>query len=595
MKNFDLYVQPSTVLCNWDNSFFFVIIFFAGKYTFAISSDDSSELWLSSDENPSNVKLIAWVGNRTLLSGVFKTKIAEFTKYKTQMSRPVFLHKGKKYFIEVLHKQGSLQDHVLVGWKIPGLSHFRHLSGKSISLFINDSKASKDVTVYAQFIPQDLPSHSHYKALSIRLDPSVFKFGSEDLRDKAHRANFVDERDTENLFPSCPYKPSYLVDFKLKRYEGVTLIHDSAVYPTDNTDLTHMKRYDDTCALQRLKDSHGNNLRSLPPKLKSKQSLYENGSIIVFRSGNGFLPLSFAKSATEKEQAEEELLEMQIDIRDIKKRSQEVEDAAQPENTVPRSKTPRSLSQKDGENVFEMKKKAKRKNIVPLKRRKRSTSTNDKESSYNKDGMITKKNRPRQGSRVGSKDASKHDRRTSAHGGSRDKDSRDFVRDRSNGVNIATPVGTQRRLLSFSADKKSSSINGGEKNVSLQTNSYLGDYNSYSSRSQRGRNSSYGNIQQRRGRAQFYPINKLDDLSTRMNAAREFVRKMADVVQRYNHRVNSRSVAEAVYKKFGVTLKIPNLIRVPEYDAWIFHQNSTKCASDGNLLLNNDVSMIYLF
>ena len=106
--------------------------------------------------------------------------------------------------------------------------------------------------------------------------------------------------------------------------------------------------------------------------------------------------------------------------------------------------------------------------------------------------MITKKNRPRQGSRVGSKDASKHDRRTSAHGGSRDKDSRDFVRDRSNGVNIATPVGTQRRLLSFSADKKSSSINGGEKNVSLQTNSYLGDYNSYSSRSQRGRNSSYG-------------------------------------------------------------------------------------------------------
>ena len=165
VKNFDLYVQPSTVLCNWDNSFFFVIIFFAGKYTFAISSDDSSELWLSSDENPSNVKLIAWVGNRTLLSGVFKTKIAEFTKYKTQMSRPVFLHKGKKYFIEVLHKQGSLQDHVLVGWKIPGLSHFRHLSGKSISLFINDSKASKDVTVYAQFIPQDLPSHSHYKAL----------------------------------------------------------------------------------------------------------------------------------------------------------------------------------------------------------------------------------------------------------------------------------------------------------------------------------------------------------------------------------------------------------------------------------------------
>ena len=133
------------------------------------------------------------------------------------MSRPVFLHKGQKYFIEALHKQANLQDHILVGWKIPGLNHFRHLSGSSISTVIDDVKAPKDVTEYAEFIPQDLPSHSHYRTSSVTLDPNFFKFGSDDLRETAHMAKLVDERDIEKIFPSCPYSPSYLVDFKLRR------------------------------------------------------------------------------------------------------------------------------------------------------------------------------------------------------------------------------------------------------------------------------------------------------------------------------------------------------------------------------------------
>lgn len=592
----------------------YFIFYLLGKYTFAISSDDSSELWLSSDENPSKVKLIAWVGNRTLLSGTFKTKIAQFTKYKTQLSRPVFLHKGQKYFIEALHKQANLEDHILVGWKIPGLNNFRHLTGSSISAVIDDVKAPKDVTAYADYIPQDLPSHSHYRTSSITLDPNVFKFGSDDLRDKAHMAKFVDERDIEKIFPSCPYNPSYLVDFKLRRYDGVKLIHDTALYPDDHSDLTHMKQYDQ-CVRRRIKDSHGNQVGTLPLKLKSNNSLYESGSITVFRDGKAFLPLSFAKSAEEREQAEEQLLETQMDLRDIKRLSQEVEDSTQSPKKAHPTEMAHSSPKHDQENTFEMKKKTKRKDsdTASVKRTKRSTHKKEESPEKSKDGKSrdkTRKRRPLQASRIDSKKKNSRDSET----GSRDR-SRDQAPRQSNGYESSR--GTQRKLLSFNTNSRASSnstvvpANGtgsnrvnpprasqnspgmSKRNDNLEQNrGYNFGYNMYNSLPQRGKNSSYSNLPQRRGRIQFYPVDKQDDQMTRMNAAREFVRKMIYAVQMYNHRVNSRALTDAVYRKFGVKMKIPNIVRVPDYNAWIFHQNRTNCASDGNLLLNEDVSTL---
>ena len=585
----------------------------SGKYTFVISSDDSSELWLSSDENPLKVKLIAWVGNRTLLSGAFKTGIGQFTKYKTQLSRPVFLHKGQKYFIEALHKQANLQDHILVGWKIPGLSHFRHLSGSSISTVIDDIKAPKDVTEYAEFIPQDLPSHSHYRTSSVTLDPNLFKFGADDLRDKAHMAKLVDERDIKKIFPSCPYSPSYLVDFKLRRYDGVTLIHDTALYPNDHSDLTHMKRYD-KCLRRRIKDSHGNQVGSLPPKLKANQSLYEDGSIAVFRDGRAFLPLSFAKSAEEREQTEEQLLETQMDLRDIKRLSQEVEDSTQSSKEAHPTEQAHSSPKHNQEKMFEMKKRAKRKKTITGsdKRTERSSSKKEQFHAKNEDskGRIkTRKRRPPQASPVGSKQEDARDIETVSPDRSRDQAPRDLTI-QLNGEDSS--IGTRRKLLAIDADSTmvrvrsrgiaSDGVNptGSSHNTSAvnRSNDNLEPSGRYTlfgygnALPQREQNSSHSKSPLRRGRIQFYPVDKQDDEMTRMNAAREFVRKMIYAVQIYNHRVNSRALAEAVYRKFGVKMKIPNIVRVPDYNAWIFHQNITKCATDGNLLLSTDVSTL---
>ena len=70
----------------------------SGHYQFSISSDDFSELWLSSNENPNNASLICHIGGRDEEKGTFVfgwTGPSEFNKYESQMSRRIHLKEGK--------------------------------------------------------------------------------------------------------------------------------------------------------------------------------------------------------------------------------------------------------------------------------------------------------------------------------------------------------------------------------------------------------------------------------------------------------------------------------------------------------------------
>ncbi|GAB3528714.1 hypothetical protein GCM10027443_07050 [Pontibacter brevis] len=82
-----------------------------GDYTFWIASDQDSELWLSTDENPSNKRKIASV------SGL--TNSREWTKYASQTSALISLQAGRKYYIEALHKESTGSDNLAVGWRLP--------------------------------------------------------------------------------------------------------------------------------------------------------------------------------------------------------------------------------------------------------------------------------------------------------------------------------------------------------------------------------------------------------------------------------------------------------------------------------------------
>ncbi|MEO5563650.1 MAG: ExeM/NucH family extracellular endonuclease [Chitinophagaceae bacterium] len=82
-----------------------------GNYIFYIASDEQSELWLSTDENPANINRIAYVETRTGFRSYFSNA--------TQRSVPIRLIKGARYYIESLHKEGTGTDHLSVSWLMP--------------------------------------------------------------------------------------------------------------------------------------------------------------------------------------------------------------------------------------------------------------------------------------------------------------------------------------------------------------------------------------------------------------------------------------------------------------------------------------------
>jgi glucose/arabinose dehydrogenase len=83
-----------------------------GDYRFWIASDDSSELWLSTDADAHNKRYLAGVSGWTPHRGWDQTG--------GQASAPVALEAGRRYYIEILHKQADQKDSLSVAWQIPG-------------------------------------------------------------------------------------------------------------------------------------------------------------------------------------------------------------------------------------------------------------------------------------------------------------------------------------------------------------------------------------------------------------------------------------------------------------------------------------------
>jgi hypothetical protein len=83
----------------------------AGNYTFSISSDETSNLYLGADENPATKQLIAWVDPRS--------QPGNYTTHYGQQSAPIPLQAGRRYYVEVVHHEANLIDHLSVQWRLP--------------------------------------------------------------------------------------------------------------------------------------------------------------------------------------------------------------------------------------------------------------------------------------------------------------------------------------------------------------------------------------------------------------------------------------------------------------------------------------------
>lgn len=83
----------------------------SGSYEFFLRSDDGSELWLSSDDNPANLALIA---EELGCCAAFQ----ETGDPRT--SAPINLVAGRRYAIQVLWKEGGGGDYAQVAWRKSG-------------------------------------------------------------------------------------------------------------------------------------------------------------------------------------------------------------------------------------------------------------------------------------------------------------------------------------------------------------------------------------------------------------------------------------------------------------------------------------------
>ncbi len=84
-----------------------------GEYTFYISGDDETQLWLSDSQSPDTAVQIAMT---------MSTPVENYTRYSSQTSGVHYLEAGSKYYFELRHKEGGWDDHFSVAWSGPGIT-----------------------------------------------------------------------------------------------------------------------------------------------------------------------------------------------------------------------------------------------------------------------------------------------------------------------------------------------------------------------------------------------------------------------------------------------------------------------------------------
>jgi hypothetical protein len=108
-----------------------------GDYTFWTASDDDSEVWLSTDDNPANVKMICNVEGWMNYQDWTYTSGAPGTTYK---SAPIKLEAGKKYYVDVFFSDGTGGGFDTVAWGGPASIGVGPVvvAGKYLTAFIRD-------------------------------------------------------------------------------------------------------------------------------------------------------------------------------------------------------------------------------------------------------------------------------------------------------------------------------------------------------------------------------------------------------------------------------------------------------------------------
>jgi len=98
----------------------------SGVFRFNIASDEWGEAYLSSDDQPENKSLLCFTP-----AAVNYYEWRRFPDY--QLSRPVQLEAGRRYYLEIRLKESGWNDHVALAWLRPGKAAFEVIDGPFLS------------------------------------------------------------------------------------------------------------------------------------------------------------------------------------------------------------------------------------------------------------------------------------------------------------------------------------------------------------------------------------------------------------------------------------------------------------------------------
>src|SRR6266480_6365404 len=156
-----------------------------GNYVFFTCSDDPSELYLSTDENRANRKLIAvetvWSNARqwidtdpTSTTDLPSKRSDQFPGSQWPTPNVITLTAGNRYYIEVLHTEGGGGDNVGVNWMLPGaVAEPQYgeppISGTNISFYYNpDGKVTITQQPQSASVPANSPVTFSVVAVSLK-------------------------------------------------------------------------------------------------------------------------------------------------------------------------------------------------------------------------------------------------------------------------------------------------------------------------------------------------------------------------------------------------------------------------------------------
>ncbi|MFH1716026.1 MAG: LamG-like jellyroll fold domain-containing protein [Planctomycetota bacterium] len=150
----------------------------SGDYTFWIATDDSSDLWLSTSDSPADTVVIAgvdgWCPARAFDGD-------QGDPGSRQMSAPVALVGGQKYYIEAIYKEGGGGDNLAVAWEGPDSPARSVIEGRFLSPVIRpaarqpvpaDGAIDADVTALEWTAGDTAVSHKVYLSTDAAIDES---------------------------------------------------------------------------------------------------------------------------------------------------------------------------------------------------------------------------------------------------------------------------------------------------------------------------------------------------------------------------------------------------------------------------------------